>query len=92
MDSSAAQNVLKRGRKSYSLTRSKFLTDSEQAQLVSVLERSLKNPANYRDALILFVLLHTGGRAREILNLKVRDTRSQVDFKYYDLTWTLFIR
>lgn len=57
----------------YELNRDKFLSSSELESFEVLLARSLKNPDNRRDVLLLLLALHTGGRAQEILNLKVTD-------------------
>lgn len=57
----------------YALSNSKFLNPSEYDQLTMVLQRNLKNPAHFRDALILSVAVHTGARAKEVLNIKKSD-------------------
>ncbi len=63
----------KRRQQVYLMSRNKFLTSSELSHLTTVLERALKSPTHARDALLLMICLHTGGRATEILNLRKSD-------------------
>lgn len=63
--------------KEYSLTAQKFLTDSELTHLEAVLDKTLfvgaDSKADFRNALILKLLVHTGARVTEILNLVKSD-------------------
>lgn len=52
----------------YSINKHKYLNDEEAAELTRVL-RSYPG----RDSTLLLLLLHTGGRAQEILNLRPED-------------------
>lgn len=64
--------------KEYSLTAQKFLTDGELAHLEMVLDRTLFiigviTGADFRNALVLKLLVHTGARVTEVLNLVKSD-------------------
>lgn len=55
----------------YKLTKEKYLNDEEQAELNRVLEKFY--PDNRRDCVLMWVGLHTGARATELLNIKKAD-------------------
>lgn len=63
----------KKRKKSYALSRGKFLTDAEYQSLCDLLWRNMLNPDHFRDCLLLLIAVHTGARAMEILNLQVQD-------------------
>ena len=63
----------KKRKKSYSLSRAKFLTADEYKSLIELLWRNITSPDHYRDCILLLVAVHTGARATEILNLSVGD-------------------
>ena len=55
----------------YEITREKYLSEDEQGQLVKILNRHKdKEP---RNVAIIWLALHTGARATELLNLKITD-------------------
>jgi integrase/recombinase XerC len=55
----------------HALTKEKYLLDEEQAHFVSVLDKFKdKDP---RNCTLLWLALHTGARASEILNLTIKD-------------------
>lgn len=55
----------------YSLNKSKYLLDPEKERLVYLLKSHLR--ADSRNCLLLFLALHTGARALELLNLRTED-------------------
>lgn len=59
------------------MNRTKYLLENELSQLNTLLTNISKNPkatsAENRDATLLWLLINTGGRATEILNLKFQD-------------------
>lgn len=55
----------------YELTKNKYLLDSEQSALVATLEKF--KDTDPRDTTLLWLALHTGGRAQEILNITTAD-------------------
>lgn len=55
----------------YELTKEKYLNDEEQAELIRIFHKYKQS--NPRDVALFAVTLYTGGRAQEILNLKVKD-------------------
>jgi integrase/recombinase XerC len=57
----------------YTITSKKVLTNVEQANLRSICNRFRQFDINGRNALIFEIALDQGPRAREILNLEVRD-------------------
>lgn len=65
--------VSKTRRKSYALTKTKFLSEVEVEALEATLQRNMTRPMHFRDALLLSLALHTGGRATEILGIKAQD-------------------
>lgn len=73
IENNGAPKPPKRRKKSYALSRMKYLTPDEVGALEATLLRNLSKPAHFRDALLISIALHTGGRALEVLNLKVRD-------------------
>lgn len=63
----------RRRRIRFEISRDKFLSTGEALQLEAVLDRNLTSDRHRRDATMLYLCLVTGGRAREILNIKVAD-------------------
>ena len=57
----------------YELNRDKFLSESEVQSFEAVLKRMIALSESERDALLMLICLHTGGRANEVLNLKKSD-------------------
>lgn len=55
----------------YTLTKEKYLNDEEQKRLVEIFHKYKKSRP--RDISLFALTLYTGGRAKEILNLRVRD-------------------
>ncbi len=55
----------------YELTKQKYLLDEEQAELVRILEKY--EVSDFRDTTIIWLALHCGGRAQEILNITTQD-------------------
>lgn len=55
----------------YNINKTKYLNESEQGDLTRVLERS---PG--RDTTLLFLLLFTGARASEVLNIRPEDVNT----------------
>lgn len=53
------------------LSKAKFLTQEEHDQLQKILWKYEKS--NFRDATLIWMLIHTGARVSEILNIKVKD-------------------
>lgn len=57
----------------YSITSAKILSPSEEASLRAVLGRGLAVDKDRRNALLFLLLLETGVRANELLNLKIKN-------------------
>lgn len=62
-----------RSKRRYQITKGKFLSAAELDAFETVVLRSLGRPRSHRDALLLLLALHTGGRASELLNLTAAD-------------------
>ncbi len=60
-----------RGVPRYELTKKKYLLDEEQAELLRILDK-YKDEC-FRDTTIIWLALHCGGRATEILNVTTED-------------------
>lgn len=58
-------------KKRYRLTKEKYLNDEEQAELNRILEKY--HPTNPRDTVLIWLGIHTGARATELLNLSAAD-------------------
>ncbi len=68
------ETALPRSRQRYSLNKNKYLLPPEVDRLVHILT-SFKDK-DPRNCTLLWLLLHTGGRAQEILNLVVADVNT----------------
>lgn len=63
----------------YQINRTKYLNEEEQTDLVNTLKRfaTTGSEVERRDATLLLLLLHTGGRANEVLGLTTSDLISE---------------
>ncbi len=61
----------KRGNKPYAINKNKYLLDPEYAHLELLLKRYILK--DRRNCLIIYIAMHTGARATEILNIEKED-------------------
>lgn len=59
----------------YELTKAKYLSDGEQEQLNATLTKF--KDADFRNTTMIWIALHTGGRATEILNIRAEDLNAE---------------